>query len=524
MKQSRFLNILLLLVILSSMMGSNTSAVRAELPLPSTGTKPYEPVKINQSDSDAAAARAAESGFTLESVAKADMNMDEEPRYFSHPNYANNLLTGNVVSDWNAIVQEILQHSGMSMSGISMATAFVYLGYTQGAVYDALLAIEGGYKPYAYVPTIIDPTASREAAVAAATYTVLSYYLNLHGFAPELLMLQLEYDARLAAIPESPEKDAGIAIGQAAANAMITLRIGDGVLDLTETYTVLPSGPGIWEPTRKPDGTIVPPVDPWMATLKPFLRTNPDHYRPGTPYGFTYDPATPPYDATELAASVAYQADFAETRDWGGAMSSLRTPDQTATANFWTTNMVIQVNDAYRNIAVTHSLNLVETARLMAMGNMVATDSLVLTFDSKYTYSFWRPITAIRHTNPDGTYSDTELNTWMPAVMMPSFPEYVTGHSSFMSAQAEVFTQFLGTDQINIDLISTSTGTTRHYTTAQDLRIEVGNARIWGGLHYRSSNVLAEALGQQFVIDALVVNGHFAPNTIIFLPLIIAGG
>ncbi len=524
MKQSRFLNILLLIVILSSMMGSNTGEVRADAAVPLIGTKPDEPVKINQADTEANAARAAESGFTLEYVAKADKKMDEATRDFSHPNYANSALLGNVVSDWNAIAQEILQPTGMMMGGISMATAFVYLGYTQAAVYDALLAIEGGYKPYAYNPVVIDPTASREAAVAAATYSVLSYYFTLHGFAHELMMLEVEYAAKLAAIPESPEKDAGIAIGQAAANAIITLRTGDGVLDLTETYTVLPSGPGIWEPTKKPDGTIVPPVDPWMATLKPFLRTNPDDYRPGTPYGFTYDPATPPYDATELAASVAYQADFAETRDWGGAMSSLRTPDQTATANFWTTNMVIQVNDAYRKVAETHSLTLLETARLMAMGNTVAADSLVLTFDSKYTYSFWRPITAIRHTNMDGTYSETELNTWMPAVMMPSFPEYVTGHSSFMSAQAEVFTQFFGTDQIDIDLISTSTLTTRHYATAQDLRIEVGNARIWGGLHYRSSNVLAEALGQQFVIDALVVNGHFAPNPTIFLPLIFGGG
>lgn len=502
MKQSRFFNILLLVVILSSMVGSNTGAVRA----------------------DAVVNRAAESGLTHEPVTVAEMNIDEASTSFIHPNYAISALTGNIVSEWNAIAQDILQHTGMSMSGISMATAFVFLGYTQAAVYDALLAIEGGYRPYAYNPSVMEPTASREAAVAAATYTVLSYYFNLYSFAAEQSMLDPVYNVMLGAIPESPEKHAGIAIGQAAANAIITLRAGDGVLDLTETYTVLPSGPGIWEPTKKPDGTIVPPVDPWMATLKPFLRTNPDQYRPGTPYGFTYDPATPPYDALELAASAAYQADFAETRDWGGAMSSLRTPDQTATANFWTTNMVIQVNDAYRQIAVTRSLNLVETARLMAMGNMVATDSLVLTFDSKYTYSFWRPITAIRHTNPDGTYSETELNTWMPAVMMPSFPEYVTGHSSFMSAQAEVFTQFLGTDQIDVDLISTATSTTRHYLTAQDLRTEVGNARIWGGLHYRSSNVLAEALGQQFVIDALVVNGYFAPITTMFLPLIIGGG
>lgn len=173
MKQSKFLNILLLLVILSSMLGRNASEVRAELPVELIGTKPDEPVKINRADSEAAA--------TLESVAKADMNMDEAPGDFSHPNYANSLLLGNVVSDWNAIAQEILQPTSMMMGGISMATAFVYLGYTQAAVYDALLAIEGGYQPYAYVPLVIEPTASREAAVAAATYTVLSYYFTLHG-------------------------------------------------------------------------------------------------------------------------------------------------------------------------------------------------------------------------------------------------------------------------------------------------------------------------------------------------------
>ena len=162
----------------------------------------------------------------------------------------------------------------------------------------------------------------------------------------------------------------------------------------------------------------------------------------------------------------AYVADLAEVRDYGGAMSCPRTPEQTAVAQFWTTNMVIQTNAAYRQLAESRNLSLLDTARLMAMGNMVATDSLIATFDAKYTYSFWRPVTAIRHTNPDGTYSATELNTWMPAVMTPSFPEYVAGHGSFVSAQAELYTQFFGTPNIEIDLGSMVTGTTRHYATA----------------------------------------------------------
>ncbi len=512
MNKRKILNLLLLLVFLSSLVGGNSGIAKAQPSLLPGGEKPDKPERLTQADRDAAAERAAADGFALETAGIAEMAMPmDAPRYFSHPNYANSPLPGNIVAEWNAIAQEILQPTPMpgmpmTMSGISMATAFVYLAYMQTAVYDSLVAIEGGYTPYAFSAPV-NPSASRESAVAAASYTVLKHYL------PGEPTLDAKYAASLAAIPDSPEKTAGITVGQQAANAIIALRTGDGILDLTEVYNVLPSGPGIWEPTKLPDGTVVPPVDPWMATLQPFLRTSADFYRPGSPYGFTFDPNSPGYDSNELATNADYLADLAETMAWGGAMSSLRTPEQTAIANFWTTNMVIQVNDAYRKLAESQSLNLLDTARLMAMGNMVATDSLILTFDSKYNYSFWRPITAIRHTDPNTfAYSVDELNTWMPAVMMPSFPEYVTGHSSFMSAQAEVFTQFLGTDQIGVDLISTATGTTRHYASAAALREEVGNARIWGGLHYRSSNELATALGQQFVTDALLVNNYFAPD------------
>ena len=508
MSSRKFFNLFILMVLVFSLLGGGSSQANAkdQDQQPSAGVQaqkndPPGQTKdkkvITQKDRQEAAARAAAAGFTTAEMGIAAMAMPgEAPHYFSVPNYANSPLPGNAVAEWNAITQEILQPMPMpgmpmTMSGISMSTAFVYLGYVQAAIYDALVAIEGGYTPYAYSPAAPAPSASREAAVATAAYTVLQNYL------PDLAPTKLYQDA-LATVVDGPAKVAGIAIGQAAANAIIALRSGDGLLD-PETYTVLQPGPGIWEPTVMPDGTVVPPVDPWMATLKPFLRATPEQYRPALPPALD-DPA--------------YLADLAEVRDYGGAMSALRTPEQTAIANFWTTNMVIQVNAAYRQIAETRGLNLLDTARLMAMGNMVATDSLILTFDSKYTYSFWRPITAIRHTNPDGSYSPTELNAWMPAVMMPSFPEYITGHSSFMSAQAEVFTQFFGTSDIDIDLLSTTTGVKRHYFTAQNLRDEVGNARIWGGLHYRSSNMLAEALGQQFVLDALVVDKYFAPDTV----------
>ncbi len=399
--------------------------------------------------------------------------------------YANSPLPSNIVAEWNAIAQEILQPAtmpGMSpMSSVSMSAAFVYLSYVQAAVYNALVAIEGGFTPYHSALTA-DPNASRDAAVAAAAYGVLKKYFPMDP------TLDGKYAASLATVPDGTAKTDGIAVGQAAAAEIIALRSGD-VLKGDGGYTLPPPGPGVWEPTAMlPDGTPAPPMDPWMAVLNPFLRSTPSELRPGS---------LPALD------SGAYLTDLAEVKNIGGAMSTTRTPEQTEVAKFWTTNMVIQTNAAYRQLAATRGLSLLDTARLMAMGNMAATDSLIATFDAKYFYNFWRPVTAIRHTNDDGSYSESPVNDWMPLVMTPNFPEYVAGHGSFVSAQAEVYTQFFGTPQIEIDLESSVTGTTRHYATADALRTEVVNARTWGGLHYRSSTVLAVAIGQQLVTNAM---------------------
>jgi FtsP/CotA-like multicopper oxidase with cupredoxin domain len=446
--------------------------------------------RITPADRLKAAERAADAGFVLEAVGMADMAMpDAAPRYFSHPNYANSPEPGNIVAEWNAIAQELVQPTPMpgmpSMSSVSMSAAFVYLAYTQAAVYNTLVAIEGGYTPYnSTLP--VSPNASREAAVASAAYGVLKHYF------PDDPSLDGKYAASLAALPESIAKTEGIALGLAAATEIINLRAGD-VLSGDDGYVVPAPGPGVWEPTMP-----MPPMDPWMRSLTPFLRATPDEYRVGPP---------PALDDPD------YLADFAEVRDVGGAMSLVRTPEQTEVAQFWTTNMVIQTNDSYRNVAETRSLNLIDTARLMALGNMAAADSLIATFDTKYFYNFWRPVTAIRHTNPDGSYSPTEVNTWMPVVATPNFPEYVAGHGSFMSAQAEVYADVLGTTQIEIDLDSSVTGTTRHYATVDDIRTEIIDARTWGGMHFRTSSELAVALGQQLIADGLLTHFLPAPST-----------
>ena len=523
MKVRRLLNVVFLILMVASLVIGNGKPLSAQTLPPveetalsnSFNTKPGNETgpgtgpegRITQADREAAAERAAKGGFVLETAntvsavrtldmaAPTAMTMGTAPRYFSHPNYANSPLPGNIVAEWNTIAQETVQPAPMpgmpTMSSVSMSAAFVYLAYTQAAVYNALVAIEGGYAPYNSTLTA-PPTASREAAVATAAYGVLKHYF------PDNLTLDVQYAASLATIPDSTAKTEGIAIGAAAATEIITLRAGD-VLTGQAGYTVPAPGPGVWEPTMLlPDGvTLAPPMDPWMRVLTPFLRSTSSQYRSVPPYALT---------------STEYATDYNEVKDVGGATSLTRTPAQTEAARFWTTNMVIQTNAAYRQLATNRSLNLIDTARLMVMGNMVATDSLIATFDTKYFYNFWRPVTAIHKADTDGNAATAPDAMWMPLVMTPNFPEYVAGHGSFVSAQAEMYTQFFGTTQIEIDLDSSVTGTTRHYATADAMRTEIVDARTWGGLHFRTSSVLAVALGQQLVQDALTNDFIPAPD------------
>jgi spore coat protein A len=396
----------------------------------------------------------------------------------------------NNVSNWNAIAQDILQPPAMpgmpmEMSPVSMSAAFVYLSYVQAAVYNALVAIDGGYAPY-NSNLWAWRGASKDAAVAAAAYGVLNHYFPSAA-------LDEKYAAAIASIRGGIRKTAGILVGRAAALQIIRQRSGD-ILSGDGGYILPLPGPGVWEPTAlMPNGNPMPPMDPWMAQLQPFLRSTPDLYRPVDP---------------PLLTSDLYALDLNEVKDWGGAMSLRRTPEQTEVAVFWTTNMVNQTNAAYRRVATNRGLSMLDTARLMAMGNMAATDSLIATFDAKYFYNFWRPVTAIRRADTDGNDSTVANPAWMPLVMTPNFPEYVAGHGSFVSAQAEVYTNFFG-PQIEIDLESSITGTTHHYATADDLRTEIVDARTWGGLHYRNSSELAVGIGQQLVIDALAA--YFTP-------------
>ncbi|MFK5635820.1 MULTISPECIES: vanadium-dependent haloperoxidase [unclassified Ornithinimicrobium] len=374
------------------------------------------------------------------------------------------------------------------MSGMSMPRAFVILSYAHAAMYNAVVAIEGGYEPW-MVATAAPAGASAPAAAAAAVHAVLVKHLP-----DQKDMLDMElWDTLKALGSASGDRAKGTAVGRAAAQAVLTLRADDG-LDAPATYAPARAA-GVWEPFPTP---TTPPLDPWVATLKPFVLTTPSQFRPGPP---------------PTLASRTYVSDLGEVRLMGALTSTARTEGQTEIARFWQTNGVIQYNEMFRAVAQQRGLGLLEASRFFAMGNLIGTDSMVSAFDAKYHYGFWRPWSAIRRADEDGSAKTVPDRAWMHLAMLPNHPEYVAAHTTFASAIAEMLTAFLGTSRIGISLTSTTTmvAPTKTYTyaTAEDLRSQVINARTWGGLHYRNSSVVGNDVGRRVAVHAL--KNHFLP-------------
>jgi hypothetical protein len=171
-----------------------------------------------------------------------------------------------------------------------------------------------------------------------------------------------------------------------------------------------------------------------------------------------------------------------------------------ATAFFWNANAINQLNQSLQNLATQHNMDLLDTVRLLAAGNMVSTDAGMACFDSKYTYRFWRPITAIHNADLDGNPATAKDTTWLPLVTTPNHPEYPSQHGCVTSALAQVLANAVGTTNINTTIPGATGGgtmltTSRTYATVQDLLDELVSARVWMGFHFRNSVIAGENLG-----------------------------
>jgi PAP2 superfamily len=392
----------------------------------------------------------------------------------------------NAVTDWNDIAVSTLLAFPAPAGGAPNALQ-INMGMTQGAVYDAVNAIEPTHQPY-LLTTRFDPNASKEAAVATAAYTVLS---NIVSTVPASIAfpnrqtlldsLYAAYTNYLSTIPDGPAKTEGINAGNAAAGAMITARQNDGRFG--PSPWTMATGVGYWDPLL-PNGTSPLDPTPWVANVRPFLIQSSSQFRTDGPNALT---------------STAYAEDFNEVKALGSANSTLRTLDQTHIAIFWQSagGPAFLWNGVARNLVGQYGKNVGDSALLFAMMNLSGADAAINCWNDKYYWDFWRPWTAIRHADQDGN-PDTEPDlSWTPLLTAP-YPEHPSGHLAGDGAHLEVLQMFFGTDKIGFNVKSSQFGgETRHYNRFSDALKEIIDARIWAGLHFRTADMQAQVLGRK---------------------------
>jgi hypothetical protein len=189
--------------------------------------------------------------------------------------------------------------------------------------------------------------------------------------------------------------------------------------------------------------------------------------------------------------------DYNEVKEIGSATSTTRTEEQTLAARFWAEPPVQQARGSFRKFVLDHRLNVVRAARFMAMVSVTVADSLIACFDAKYHYTFWRPITAVRAGDTDGNRATVGDSTWATLLAAtPNHPEYPSAHSCITPPQGLVIAEFLDTKRINFTVPSLTGLGDRTFARPRDLQYEVGNARIWGGIHYRTSVDHGVAIGR----------------------------
>jgi membrane-associated phospholipid phosphatase len=403
-----------------------------------------------------------------------------------------NVARADVVTDWNLIAVKSANTLGSASN-----TAPRVLAITHIAIYDALAAIEGTHAPYPtdHELTVVEPV-SPEAAALKAAHAVLSTLVP-----GQRQPLTEKLTAALASIPGGAAKSHGIALGEAAAAAILELRQADGANDLQPAYTGS-TEVGKWRPTGV-DGASnpVPGADPHWKDVVPFAIESPDAFRA---------PAPPAVN------SALYLTELAEVRTLGVKAATettalTRSANQTEIAKFWEFGSHIPFNAIARQVARREGLSLFESARLFAHLNIALSDARVALWDSKYAHGTWRPITAIATgdgSEDDGSTSDA---AWAPFLNTPAHPEYPSGHSGAGAAAAAVLTAWFG-EEAEFTLSSDSLPeVTRSFTSFTQAALENGRSRIYGGIHFQSANAAGQALGKK-------VGEHVVANLFLALP------
>ena len=403
------------------------------------------------------------------------------------PASANPHSRTNAVTAWNAHAGEAARAACIAPVDNPLSESRMY-AMTHVAIHDALNAIDRRSEPYAY-DAHAQRGASPDAAVAAAARDVLVPVLGqLQAPFPQACIdagvasVESDYAAALDRIPDGLRKGRGLAVGRAAAAAVLTLRSGDGAdTTLLDFGFSQGTAPGEWIFT--PDRPFA--FAPGWAHVTPFVLDDATQFRPGPPHALD---------------SPEYAADLNEVKTLGGdgiTTPSTRTPEQTEIALFWLESSPLQWNRIARTLSASRRLDPWESARLFGLLNMALADGYIGSFDTKYHYRYWRPVTAIRAADSDGNPDTSADPTWTPLVTTPPIPDYDSAHAVQGGAAAAVFRRFFGTDRIAFRTCSLTlpAGSTcdddapvsRSYRTFTEAAKENGRSRILIGFHFRKA-------------------------------------
>jgi hypothetical protein len=369
----------------------------------------------------------------------------------------------DVVTEWNekAVVAGYTARISPGVSARNIAMLHI-------AIFEALNSIEPRYLPYRKRFSA-EPTASREAAAAAA-----AHYILVRVYPDQTKELNKALETELAAVSDGQAKTDGIRLGEQSAQAILLERSTDGA-----------NAPNTYRPFTTP-GKYVPTQFPVMSTwgvVRPFGLKSGNQFRPLGPYPLT---------------TTRWAKDYNEVKRMGAKSGSARTEEQSAIARFWALTGPATYNPVARQLSVAHGLDGLGNARLFALFSMAAADAGVAIFEAKYKYNFWRPVTAIRNGDLDDNKATERDLSWEPFITTPMHPEYPCAHCTFQSTAASVLEAFFGNNVPSFSLTSTTApGVTRSFNKLSDYVAEVVNARVYDGVHYRTSGEAGAAMGQK---------------------------
>ena len=385
----------------------------------------------------------------------------------------NTLSRADVITDWNRTAIDVMKAVNVGGNPWTRSMALVNVSMS-----DAINSVQNRYSRYTATEHYVDPNASAEAAAAAAAREIL-----MRQYPGQKAQIDAAFAETLQAIPDNPARVAGVAIGEKVAAAVFAERQSDAT-NAPDTYRPITT-PGVWVPTT-------PPLFPQYATAKPWGMDSASQFRPAPPPALN---------------STLYARDYNETKEMGAVKNTKRTDAQSDAVRYWTqANLGPAWFQAAWQVSARRGLSVPDNARMFALMSMALANCFIVDWDAKFQYNFWRPITAIRNGDLDGNDATERDAGWQPLNATPMHPEYPSQAGINAGAAQGVLEAVFGTGPEGFVTTDISDARlSRQFTSFAQMNNEHKEVRIWGGIHFRNSLEVGEAMGRK-IADHLVAN------------------